>query len=69
MSADNKIAYQGVPGAYSHKACVEAYPDMDPVACESFEDAFAAVADGRARLAMMQLNVELGVEEEHQGAG
>ena len=60
MSADNKIAYQGVPGAYSHKACVEAYPDMDPVACESFEDAFAAVADGRARLAMIPIENSVG---------
>ena len=60
MSADNKIAYQGVPGAYSHKACVEAYPDMEPVACESFEDAFAAVSGGSARLAMIPIENTVG---------
>jgi prephenate dehydratase len=45
-SRGNRIAYQGEPGANSHIACLEAYPDMEPVACRTFEDAFAAVADG-----------------------
>ncbi len=52
-SPDNKIVYQGVPGANSHIACLEVYPQMEPVACRTFEDAFAAVSDGRARLAMI----------------
>jgi len=42
-----KIAYQGEPGANSHMACVEAFPEMEPLACATFDDAFAAVA-GRA---------------------
>ena len=40
------IAYQGVPGANSHIACLEAFPDMTPLPCATFEDAFAAVLVG-----------------------
>ena len=50
-----KIAFQGDPGSYSNLACRERYPDHEPVACESFEDAFAAVAGGRAELAMIPI--------------
>ena len=50
---DNNIVYQGVPGANSHIACQEVYPDMTPVPCRTFEDAFAAVSEGRAALAMI----------------
>lgn len=48
-----RIAYQGEPGAFSHQACAEAYPELEPLACPTFEDAFAAVEDGRAKLAMI----------------
>lgn len=54
------IAYQGVPGAYSHLACREAFPHMEPLSCPSFEDAFAAVEDGRAGLAMIPIENSLG---------
>ena len=37
-----KIAYQGEPGANSHIACIEAYPDFEPLSCRTFEDAFQA---------------------------
>ena len=37
-----KIVFQGEPGANSHIACVERYPDWEHVACRTFEDAFAA---------------------------
>jgi prephenate dehydratase len=47
------VAYQGVPGAYSHLACREAVPDHEPVSCYSFEDMLAAVQDGAADLAMV----------------
>ena len=50
-----RIAFQGEPGAYSHQACVETYPDMDPLPCASFEDAIAAVRNGDARLAMLPI--------------
>ena len=48
----NTIAFQGLPGAYSHLACREAYPDMHALPCMTFEAMFAAVAEGRARYAM-----------------
>jgi len=51
-----KIAYQGEPGANSHIACLEAYPDHEPLACRTFEDAFAAVKDGDALLAMIPID-------------
>ena len=35
-----KIAYQGKPGAYSHLACVKAFPKSEPVSCETFEEVF-----------------------------
>lgn len=55
------IAYQGVPGANSHIACQQAFPDMTPLACATFEDAFAAVeSEGRAALAMIPIENTLG---------
>ncbi|NDU99755.1 prephenate dehydratase [Pseudoroseicyclus tamaricis] len=48
-----KIAYQGEPGAYGHQACREAKPDHEPLACPTFEDALAAVREGRADLGMI----------------
>ena len=50
-----KIAYQGEPGANSHIACRNVYPQMDPLPCATFEDALAAVADGAAELAMIPI--------------
>ncbi|MEK9946812.1 MAG: prephenate dehydratase [Alphaproteobacteria bacterium] len=54
-AADQLIAFQGHPGAYSHLACREAYPDLEAMPCESFEDAFEAVKSGRAHLAMIPI--------------
>ena len=54
-SAENTIAFQGQPGAYSHLACREVHPDHQPMPCESFEDAFEAVAQGRADLGMIPI--------------
>jgi prephenate dehydratase len=50
-----KIAFQGEPGANSHLAARDAYPDMEPLACPTFEDALAAVKNGEARLAMIPI--------------
>ena len=49
------IAYQGEPGANSHIACEEVYPGWQPLPCATFEDAFAAVTDGAASLAMIPI--------------
>ena len=48
-----RIAFQGEPGAYSHQACRDAYPGLDPLPCASFQDALAAVRSGRADLGMI----------------
>jgi prephenate dehydratase len=47
------IAFQGMPGAYSHAACKAARPDFEPLACNSFEDMLLSVQEGRAALAMV----------------
>lgn len=47
------IVYQGEPGAFSHLACQEGYPNLTPKPCTSFADAFRAVTTGTAKLAMI----------------
>jgi prephenate dehydratase len=49
------ISFQGEPGANSHTACDQAFPDMEPLPCPTFEDAFAAVQEGTAALAMIPI--------------
>ena len=56
MSRRRKIAFQGELGANSHIACNEAYPGYQPLPCSTFEDAFAAVRSGRAKLAMIPID-------------
>ncbi|MEE8248376.1 MAG: prephenate dehydratase domain-containing protein, partial [Alphaproteobacteria bacterium] len=56
---DRIIAFQGVPGAYSHLACREACPELEHRACESFEEAFGAVQEGRAGRAMIPIENSL----------
>ena len=51
--SSNIIAFQGVPGAYSHMACQSVKPEMEVLACASFEDMILAVQEGRAALAMV----------------
>ncbi len=55
----NRIAYQGEPGAFSHMAAASAYPALEPMACPTFEDAFAAVKEGEAALAMIPIENSL----------
>jgi prephenate dehydratase len=50
-----KIAYQGEPGANSHIACKNVYPDLEPLACDTFEDALGAIAEGEAALGMIPI--------------
>ena len=49
----NRIVYQGEAGAFSHLACREHFPDMEPWACASFDEAFERVREGRADVAMI----------------
>jgi prephenate dehydratase len=56
MKRRKKIAFQGELGANSHIACVEAFRAYQPLPCPTFEDAFAAVRNGRAELAMIPID-------------
>lgn len=53
--AARKILYQGEPGANSHVACLNAFPQMLPEASPTFEDALIAVRDRKARYAMIPI--------------
>lgn len=51
----NRISYQGEPGANSDTACRDMFPNMEPLPCPTFEDAFNAVQSGQADLAMIPI--------------
>jgi prephenate dehydratase len=53
--AATRVAYQGEPGANSHLACREVFPEHEAAACATFEDALAAVKSGEARYAMIPI--------------
>jgi prephenate dehydratase len=55
MSKTIKIAFQGEPGANSHIALLEAYPNAEPLPCPTFEDALGAIASGDADLGMIPI--------------
>jgi len=52
---NSKIAFQGDYGANSDTACRHMYPSMEPLPCATFEDAFQAVEQGAAGLAMIPI--------------
>ena len=45
MKEKLKVAFQGEKGAYSHLACQEIFPNVDAVACTTFEEAFQLARD------------------------
>jgi len=49
------IAFQGAPGANSHRAALEIMPEGLPLPCFSFEDALDAVREGRAGQAIIPI--------------
>ncbi len=53
MQQPSVVAFQGELGAYSHEACVKAYPSFDVLPCDSFQAAIEAVRSGQAQLAML----------------
>src|SRR5262245_47934555 len=55
MTAAKKIVFQGEPGANSHLASRDVYPDYEPVPCATFEDAFAAINTGEAEFGMIPI--------------
>ncbi len=50
------ISFQGERGANSEIACNEVFPDWQALPCATFEDAFAALGDGTADLAMIPID-------------
>ncbi|MDS7595776.1 prephenate dehydratase [Agrobacterium tumefaciens] len=50
-----RIAFQGDYGANSDMACRDMFPDMDPLPCPTFEDAFNAIENGEADLGMIPI--------------
>ena len=53
MTGKPKIAFQGERGANSEEASRDYYPDHEPLACPTFEDAFEAIRNGTAALGMI----------------
>ena len=56
---ERAVAFQGAPGANSHIAVREAFPDGLALPCFSFEDAIDAVKEGRAATAMIPIENSL----------
>jgi prephenate dehydratase len=55
-----KVAYQGMPGAYSEAAILEFFPPRtQPVACESFEAVFSAVQNQHCEYGMLPIENSL----------
>ncbi len=53
------VAFQGAPGANSHRAAIEHFPDGLPLPCFSFEDAIDAVREGRCGHAIIPIENSL----------
>jgi prephenate dehydratase len=53
------VAFQGAPGANSHIAVSEVFPEGLPLPCFSFEDAIDAVRDGVVERAMIPIENSL----------
>src|SRR5918993_2578532 len=55
-----RIAFQGAPGAYSEVAAQRAWPGVETVPCEHFEDVLAAVAAGRVSHGLLPIENSIG---------
>ena len=56
---ERAVAFQGAPGANSHIAALQAFPDCLPLPCFDFADAIDAVRDGRADCAIIPIENSL----------
>ncbi|HEU0043339.1 prephenate dehydratase [Sphingomonas sp.] len=56
---DRAVAFQGAPGANSHIAALEAFPNGLPLPCFDFADAIDAVKEGRADCAIIPIENSL----------
>ena len=61
-------AYHGVPGAFSHEACLKFVPDQEAVGLPSFADVVRAVESGEAETGVLPIenNNAGGVDEVKQ---
>uniref|UniRef100_A0A7S0QXA7 Arogenate dehydratase n=1 Tax=Pyramimonas obovata TaxID=1411642 RepID=A0A7S0QXA7_9CHLO len=57
---DLRVAYQGVPGAYSEMAVQLAYDGCEPAPCDQFEEAFQAVESWLVDRAVLPVENSLG---------
>jgi prephenate dehydratase len=55
MITPKKVVFQGEPGANSHLAIHEVYPDAQAIPCATFEDCFAAITSGEADIGMIPI--------------
>lgn len=56
IDACKSIAFQGAHGAYSDVACRAVFPHLETIPCESFDEAFQAVLEEKADLAMIPVD-------------
>ncbi|GAA1930351.1 prephenate dehydratase [Nocardioides lentus] len=54
--ATGRVAYQGEPGANSHLAAQQMAEHLEPMPCQTFEDAIGAVQSGTADLAVIPID-------------
>lgn len=60
VKTSQRVAYQGVPGAYSESAARKACPDAEPLPCKQFEVAFQAISQWVADRAVLPIENSLG---------
>ena len=59
VAPERAVAFQGAPGANSHVAALQAFPDGLPLPCFDFADAIEAVREGRADCAVIPIENSL----------
>ncbi len=60
LAKDSVVAFQGELGAYSNLAIKALYPHVEVLPCASFADAFQAVENGTATVAVIPIENSLG---------
>jgi prephenate dehydratase len=59
LVAKKRVVFQGEPGANSHIACLEVFPDCEPVPQPTFEDCFQTLSASEADLGMIPIENSL----------
>ena len=55
-----RVAYQGAPGAFSEALALQLCPDLEPLGCAQYEDAFMALLGFAADRALVPIENSLG---------